>query len=144
MVSLVGHHVYLDANTIIYAIEGYSQYANLQTGLLVPLDAGDFTAATSEITLVETLVGPRKAGDETTEADYRAFLTPSGSMSILPITSPVLEKVIELRVQYGFKIPDAIHLATGILAGCTVFVTRDMAWLKAGVTVINPTDLTLR
>lgn len=142
MVSLTGEHAYLDANTVIYMIEGYAHYTNLQAGLLIPLDQGDFIATISEITLVETVVGPRKAGDFATEADYRAFLTPSSYLTINPITVAVLEKVIELRAKYSFKIPDAIHLATGILAGCTVFVTRDAAWEKAGISVVQPQDIT--
>jgi predicted nucleic acid-binding protein len=141
MVSLAGEHVYLDANTVIYAIEGYAKYSNLQAGLLIPLDAGVFTGITSEITLVETIVGPRKTGDTLTESDYRAFLTPSANLQIEPITLPILEKVIELRAQHGLKIPDAIHLATGMLARCTVYVTRDASWVKTGVTVVEPQDI---
>ena len=141
MVSLKGHHAYLDANTVIYAIEGYAEYFNLPAGLLAPLDNGDFTAVTSEITLVETVVGPRKAGDAATEADYRDFLTPSAHLAIEPVSMRVLEKVIDLRSQYGLKIPDAIHLATGLIAGCTVFVTRDASWGKVGVNVVEPQDI---
>jgi hypothetical protein len=37
MVSLKGRRVYLDANTIIYAVE-LPHFANLKTGLLKPLD----------------------------------------------------------------------------------------------------------
>ncbi len=56
MVNLKGHEVYLDANTIIYSLEGIEPH--LKTGLLLPLDRGDFTAVTSEISLVETFAGP--------------------------------------------------------------------------------------
>jgi hypothetical protein len=63
MVSQSGRRVYLDASTIIYALEQISQLPNLKTGMLDPLDAGAFTAMTSEIALVETIVGPRKSGD---------------------------------------------------------------------------------
>ena len=105
------------------------------------MDAGAFTAVTSEITLVETVVGPRKAGDVNAEAKFRAFLTPSPKLAIEPITMAVLEKVIELRTKHGLKIPDAIHLATGFLIGCTVFVTRDASWKRTGVTVVEPQDV---
>jgi len=141
MVSLAGERAYLDTSTVIYAIEGYAQYPNLKAALLDPLDAGAFTAVTSEITVVETVVGPRKLGDLTNEAKYRVFLTPSQNLITEPITMVVLEKVIELRAKYGLKIPDAIHLATGILANCSVFVTRDASWSKVGVTVAEPQDL---
>jgi predicted nucleic acid-binding protein len=49
--------------------------------------------------------------------------------------------VIELRAQFGFKTPDAIHLATGLLAGCDLFVTGDQAWSWAGITVVDPADV---
>ena len=140
MVSLKGRKVYLDANTIIYAVE-LPQFSNLKTGLLIPLDAQEFTAVTSEITLAETVIGPRKAGNMATEQLFRKFLTPSSNFLLEPITLAVLEKVIDLRAQYSLKIPDAIHLATGILAGCDLFVTGDHVWSKAGVTVVDPADV---
>jgi len=140
MVSLKGHKVYLDANTIIYTLEGLEPH--LQTGLLLPLDAGDFTAVTSEIALLETIVGPRKRGDYALEQDFRAFLTPSANLAVEPITVEVLEKAIGLRAQFqGLKTPDAIHLATGILARCDLFVTGDQAWARAGVMVVDPAGI---
>lgn len=141
MVNLVGHRVYLDANTIIYALEGFAQYANLQAGLLDPLDAGAFVAVTSEITLLETVVGPRKAGKAKEEAELRAFLTSTTNLVIEPVTTAVLERAVDLRVQFGLKSPDAIHLATGLLAGCDLFVTRDAPWLRTGVNVVDPADI---
>ena len=96
---------------------------------------------TSEITLLETIVGPRKAGKAKEEAELRAFLTTTASLLIEPVTTAVLEKAIDLRVQFGLKTPDAIHLSTGILASCDLFVTRDAAWLKSGVNVVDPTDI---
>ena len=95
----------------------------------------------SEITLVETIVGPRKAGDVNAEAKFRVFLTPTANLIVEPISMAFLEKVTELRANHGVKIPDAIHLATGILAGCSVFVTRDASWAKMGVAVVEPQDV---
>jgi predicted nucleic acid-binding protein len=141
VVSLRGQRAYLDANTIIYALEGFPEFANLRTGLLEPLDAGAFSAVTSELTLVETVLGPRKTGNLVAERVFRTFLTPSPQLSVEPVTLAVLEKVIDIRTRFGLKIPDAIHVATGILSGCTVFVTRDVAWARTGITVVDPVDL---
>ncbi len=96
---------------------------------------------TSEITLVETVVGPRRAGKAKEEAELRTFLTSSASLVVEPVTTTVLETVIDLRVQFGLKTPDAIHIATGLLAGCTVIVTRDQAWAKAGIKVVEPQEV---
>jgi predicted nucleic acid-binding protein len=30
-----------------------------------------------------------------------------------------------IRAHYGFKTPDAIHLAAAVVAGCEVFLTND-------------------
>ena len=141
MVNLSGHRAYLDANTIIYAVEGLANFANLKAGLLDPLDAGAFTAVTSELTLIETITGPRKAGKPGDEAAFRKFLTPTAHLLVEPLTLTVIEKVIELRAQFGFKTPDAIHVATGMLAGCDLFITGDQAWIKAGIAVVDPADL---
>jgi len=142
MVSIKGRHVYLDANTVIYALEGMPQYTNLKTGLLDPLDFGEFTAVTSQLTLLEAIVFPRRNGNVAAEETFRAFLTPSASLAVQGISLAVLEKTIELRAQFpALKTPDAIHLATGILAKCDLFVTRDAGWAKVGVAVVSPMDI---
>ncbi len=139
MVSLKGHKVYLDASTVIYALEGLPQYANLKDGLLIPLDKLEFTAVTSGITLMEALVYPRRHGDRVGERNFRRFLTASSHKIIEPVSELILEKATDLRAQIpSLKTPDAIHIATGILAGCDLFVTGDQAWSKAGVKVVDP------
>ena len=139
MVSLKGKKVYLDASTVIYAIE--VQLPNLGLGLMIPLDNQEFDGVTSEITIPETIIGPRKAGNVGNERLFREFLTPTSSFSIMPVTRDVLEKVIDLRSQFNLKTPDAIHIATGMLAGCDLFVTSDLAWGKTGVAVVDPAEI---
>lgn len=141
MVDLSGRRAYLDANTIIYAVEGVSTFWNLKPGLLDKLDAGAFIAITSELTLVETITGPRKAGRADDEAVFRKLLTPSRCLTLEPITLAVLEKAIELRAQSGLKTPDAIHLATGVIAGSDLFVSADKSWSRVGVMVVDPADI---
>jgi hypothetical protein len=97
MVSLKGHRVYVDANTVIYAVELPQFFANLKTGLLKPLDDQEFTAVTSQVTLAETVIGPRKAGNAATEQLFRTSLTPSTNFILQRITLAVLEKVIAFR-----------------------------------------------
>src|SRR5947199_181342 len=79
------------------------------------------------------LAQPRAAMDRA-----RPSIVPSVSLLMPALTLPVIEKVIELRAQFGFKMPDAIHIATGMLEHCDMFVTGDVAWSRAGVTVVDP------
>lgn len=141
MKSLKGHRVYLDTSTIIYAVEGTSEFSNLKVGLLQRLDDQELIAVTSEITLSEALVGPRRALNAIAEQAYRNFLTPTTNFLVEPISRAVLEKVIELRAAHALKTPDAIHLATGLLKGCDLFVTGDQAWTRIGVNVVDPSDV---
>lgn len=141
MVSLAGKRVYLDSSTVIYALEGFSNFSNLSSGLLDGLDAGVISAISSELTLVETVIGPRRTGDLARESVYRNFLSTSKSLTMVPITSAVLETAIDLRSAHSFKVPDAIHIATGLLSGCTAFVTGDTMWSRAGINIIDPRDI---
>lgn len=66
--------VYLDANCIIYSMEHIAPY----DGVLLPMwqsaSPGSYVLVTSALSLLETLVGPVKAGDVTLEADYLRLL----------------------------------------------------------------------
>jgi predicted nucleic acid-binding protein len=42
----------------------------------------------------------------------------------------VIDRGTELRAKYGFKAPDAIHLAAAIEGNCDVFLTNDYALAK--------------
>jgi predicted nucleic acid-binding protein len=142
MVSLKGFKVYLDANTLIYALEGLPDFGNLQSGLLTPLEAKEFSVVTSQLTLLETIVFPKRHGDLVGEQKFRTFLTNSANVTVVPISETVIEYAADLRAKFpSLKTPDAIHLATGMLAGCALFVTADQGWSKTGVTVVDPSDI---
>ena len=91
-------------------------------------------------TLLETVVGARKARDAGAESVFRTFLSKRSPVEVRPIDAAVLERAIDLRL-LGLKTPDAIHVATGMLEGCDVFLTRDKDWARAGVTVVDPADV---
>jgi len=139
VISLKGHRIYLDASTIIFAVEALAP--NLRMGLLIPLDAGDLQAVTSHLSIVETVVGPRKRGDLFGERELRDFFRLTSNLQVMPVSEAVLEKVIELRATSSLKTPDAIHIATGIVEGCDLFVTADLEWHRAGVQVVDPADV---
>jgi predicted nucleic acid-binding protein len=141
MVSLTGLRVYLDTNTIIYAMEGVSEFENLQSGLLDALDRGKVTAVTSELTMLEVVTGPRRTGNRQLESAYRGFLLPSPVMAIMPVSRAVIEQAIDLRGQHRLSSPDSVHIATGLLHRCDAFLTRDKGWGRVGLSLIDPKDV---
>ncbi|MCP5096266.1 MAG: type II toxin-antitoxin system VapC family toxin [Chloroflexi bacterium] len=43
----------------------------------------------------------------------------------VPLTRAMMDQATAIRAQYGFKTPDAIHLACAITAKCDLFLTND-------------------
>jgi predicted nucleic acid-binding protein len=54
----------------------------------------------------------------------------------LPITRAIVESAARLRAAHQLKTPDAIHAATALDCGCTLFVTNDAVFRRVpGLTV---------
>lgn len=117
--------VYVDTQAIIYTVERHPRYAPALRPLWEAASAGSLTAVTSELTLMETLVVPFRTGDEQLAADYERALSLT-DMRLLPVTQSVLREAARLRARYtSLRSPDALHVATSLLAGCSLFVTND-------------------
>jgi len=80
-------------------------------------------------------------GDAALEAGYRGLFIPSAHFEILPVDQGISDQAASLRALHAFKLPDAIHLATGMAAGCTHYLTGDAKWTKAGLQVIDARSL---
>jgi hypothetical protein len=73
---------------------------------------GTLFAASSELTLLESLVGPLRSGD-TVAASARESLWKQTDTRLIPISVDVLREAARLRaIIPGLKTPDAIHAAT--------------------------------
>ena len=115
--------LYLDANAIIYSVEGIPEFGRRLT--LGAAGRGG-RGATDHLTALPARVpcGPLRQGDQSTLARYDEFFS-GDNLLLFDIGSDVIDRATDLRVQYGFRSPDAIHLATAILVGAEVFLTGD-------------------
>jgi predicted nucleic acid-binding protein len=111
--------VYLDTNTIIYAVERIEPYASVLAPLWPAVQQQAVGLVTSELTWLEALVKPLREQNHRLEALFRAFLT-AQEITLVPATLPIWEAAARLRGR-GLKTPDAVHAATGIAAHCTLF-----------------------
>lgn len=125
-----GAEVYLDANSIIYSVERVAPYLALLQPLWDGARAGSWRICTSELSLLETLVGPLRSGDALLEADYRRLLLGSVDIRLAAVTLPIMEQGARLRAATSLRTPDAIHAATAIVEGCALFVTNDVAFRR--------------
>jgi predicted nucleic acid-binding protein len=121
----LGRRIYLDTNIVIYAVEGFAQYAPQIQALLDAMDANEVSVVTSELTLAEVLVGPLKAKNAPVQQIYRSFLTPTVTVVVPPVSRDILEESAQLRATTKLRLPDAIHLATALRHQCDSFLTND-------------------
>jgi predicted nucleic acid-binding protein len=119
--------VYLDANPIIYTVEKHPVYGPLLQPLWQVAKARTIEVITSELALLETLVGPLKSGNTQLERDYEQALLGT-DMRLLPITQSILREAARLRATTKLKTPDALHAATAHQAGCVLFVSNDVGF----------------
>jgi len=66
-----------------------------------------------------------RSTQEDLSATYYALLRELPHLAWLPVTYETADRAAELRAELGLGTPDAIHLATAIDAGATLFVTND-------------------
>lgn len=50
----------------------------------------------------------------------------SPELTLTTIDDPVIEEATSIRSRYRFRTPDAIHLASAVVAGATAFLTGDL------------------
>jgi predicted nucleic acid-binding protein len=135
--------VYVDANILIYIVEGNKALASELKQIVEALDAGVLRAVTSELTLAEVLIGPLRTNDLKVVRTYRTLLASSKVLKTVPISAGVLERSAAIRCNSMTSLPDAIHLATAELAGCKYFLTEDRQLrvlppvLAVGVVALN-------
>jgi predicted nucleic acid-binding protein len=115
----------LDTAIFIYFIEEHPVYLDIVLPLFESIDRRQCTAATSALTLLETLVVPYRFGDAALASRYEALLTHSRGLRFVELDRPVLKAGALLRARFGVRTPDALHLAAAMHAGCTSFLTHD-------------------
>lgn len=128
--KLKGQKVYLDANIFIYALEAMEPWAALLREAFAGLEAGEWRAVTSSLSIAECLVKPFNMERDDMVAAYRAALSPSQYLHIAPLHEEILVDAARLRARHKFKLPDALHIATALDEGCTAMLTNDAQFRK--------------
>ena len=132
---------YLDASAIIYLVEGAASARGLVAARIAGAESdSNGRLLTSQLSRLECRVKPLRAYDASLLATYDAFFA-RGRLVVVDVTTTVIDRATELRVKYGFKTPDALHLASAIVGGADVFVTGDVALARCTdvkVEIVSP------
>ena len=113
--------LYLDAAPIIYAVE---QVAPFFPVVDARLSTSGTVRVASDLTRMECRVKPVREGNADLLKDYDDFFAYAVA-EIVALSREVMDRATEIRARYGFKTPDAVHLAAAVVTSCDVFLTND-------------------
>jgi len=133
--------VYLDACAIIYLVEGSQPFQSKVKSCIAELrQQQDPVILTSRLSRLECRTGPLRDKNEALLAKYEAFFN-LPDILLIDIAAAVIEQATDLRARYGFRTPDAIHLATAMVESAHVFLTGDDAFKRCtevNVEILQP------
>lgn len=112
--------IYLDTAPLIYLVEHVPQFGELVANRLSSTDV----IVVSELSRLECRVKPLRDADTALLNDFDRFFDESVS-EVIALSHDVIEIATEIRARYGFKTPDAIHLAAAKTSNCELFLTND-------------------
>jgi predicted nucleic acid-binding protein len=122
--------VYLDSNSVIYAVERIEPYAELLDPLWQAGVTGQLGLIASVLVLLETLVRPLRARDSLLLEVYRDLLLDSAEFGLVALDQSIAERAARVRAQHGLQSADAIHAATALEQRVELFVTNDAAFRR--------------
>jgi predicted nucleic acid-binding protein len=82
-------------------------------------------AVLSTLALLEVQVGPYRNADQVLADRYYVLLQELVNCRWVPLSYRIADRAAQLRGEHRLEAPDAIHLATALESGATVFVTND-------------------
>jgi predicted nucleic acid-binding protein len=117
--------VYVDTQVIIYTVQNHPVYAPLLKSLWQSQSDGHVKVATSQLSLMECLIGPLRWKDGQLLADFETFFQTSG-LVVASIEESVLRNAAQLRADHkSLRTPDAIHAATSFQERASLFISND-------------------
>jgi len=81
--------------------------------------------------LSEFLVSPYRQGTAAEVAAVRAGFQSLPGLELLPLTNEIADQAARIRAATNLQLPDAIHIATALVAGAEAFLTNDRQLLRA-------------
>ena len=118
-----------DANCFIYGLESPGSLRG-EFVLRALLD-GNHRVVASSLALAELLVRRyRVFGSDGAERARAAFEALPG-LELYAVTNEIADQAARIRAATNLQLPDAIHIATALVAGAEAFLTNDRQLLRA-------------
>lgn len=113
----------LDSNIFIYQLHSHPIFGpTVKKQIFTPLLSGNLQAITSVITFTEVLSLQAPNSQVTSLKELLLRLL---NMTFLDVNQEIAMMAAEIRREYGFRLPDAVQLATALSAKAKAFITND-------------------
>lgn len=112
----------LDSNVFIYHFEGNPEFTPFTDKIFGNLIQGKIRAITSIISVIETFSLP---GTPQTVNEMREAFLSLPNLDVLDVNQEIAFEAAFIRRTYGFRLPDAVQLATARLNKVQAFVSND-------------------
>lgn len=122
----------LDSSLLAFHIPGETTHT-LASHLLrrIERDSDPMRGYISTISVVELLIRPIRTSHERFTFMHE-FLTGYPNLTVLPTDTVVAVQAATLRASMRLALPDAVIVASGLLAGCEAIVSNDARWKQRG------------
>jgi predicted nucleic acid-binding protein len=124
-VTLTGRRVHLDTNIFICGVEQNPAFGPTARRVLTEVCTAPGPAHTSGLTLAEVLVGSFRTGDLKAITTYDALFADASRIDRVPVSANIPRSAAEPSGGLGFKLPDAVHVASAVACDCEVIVSLD-------------------
>lgn len=140
MARLTADLVAIDTNVLIYYLDGDGDRrpAWVERELFGVLGAGEPAARRvvfSTVGLAEVLTGVARRFPGASLEPYELALAGLPGLTIVPVDRNVAREAARVRGRFGMRLPDAIHVATAVVAGADAFLTNDRELVRDGLDV---------
>jgi predicted nucleic acid-binding protein len=131
---------YLDASVLIPIVQGAPEERASQRTQLAERIGRATQWVASDLVRMECKVRPLARGDDALVGDIDSFFA-SPRIECLSFVPATFDRAAAIRARFGYRTPDALHLAAAGEAGCDFFVTSDRqlaAFTDIPVVLLNP------
>ncbi len=116
----------IETAPFIYYTENRAGYVDKMRAIFQHAIDEQITVVTSTITLTECLTKPLRDNDTGLITAYNSMLRSTRRVRLVSVDETVAGRAADLRARYNLRTPDALHIATALVARCDAFLTNDL------------------
>ncbi len=120
--------IFIDTTIISYVLAEHPVYVEAAEQVLRLVQSQATTGIISIITLVEILTVPEQQGNDEASRAYEMYLRNFPNLTIRNVDFEIARTAARVRGKFKIKTPDALQIATAIIAKVSVIITTDKQW----------------